>query len=143
MSVKKIVEEAGAEASALVAEIRRLSRDRRDGAHGAERALAARIESLTTSQARIVARALSIFFDLANIAEDRQRVRVLRERERLRHPQPLGESLTAAIQSLAAEGRSADDVQRVIDSLTIELVFTAHPSEAKRRSIREIGRAHV
>jgi phosphoenolpyruvate carboxylase len=131
-----IVDEAGPDASALVAEIRRLARDRREGVHGAERALAARIESLDTSQARIIARALSIFFDLANIAEDRQRVRVLRDRERLRHPQPPGESLAAAIQSLAASGLSAADVQRELDRLSVELVFTAHPSEAKRRSIR-------
>ncbi|MFN5755343.1 MAG: phosphoenolpyruvate carboxylase, partial [Planctomycetia bacterium] len=115
-----IVDEAGPDASALVAEIRRLSRDRREGVHGAERALAAKIESLDTSQARIVARALSIFFDLANIAEDRQRVRVLRDRERLRHPQPPGESLAAAIQSLAASGLSADDVQRELDREPVE-----------------------
>ena len=131
-----IVEEAGPAASALVAEIRRLARDRREGLPDAERALAARIEGLTVAEARIVARALSIFFDLANIAEDRQRVRVLRERERQRHPQPLGESLMAGVAALAAAGTSADEVQRLVDRLTVELVFTAHPSEAKRRSIR-------
>ncbi len=131
-----IVDHAGPAASALVADIRRLARDRRLGTHEAEPALAEKIAALDVAQARVVARALSIFFDLANIAEDRQRVRVLRERERLRHPQPLGESLTAAIQDLAAAGLSAEEVQRGLDRLAIELVFTAHPSEAKRRSIR-------
>ncbi|MFM8434246.1 MAG: phosphoenolpyruvate carboxylase, partial [Planctomycetia bacterium] len=131
-----IVELAGADASALVADIRRLARDRRAGGHDAERALAARIESLDVAQARIVTRALSIFFDLVNIAEDRQRTRVLRDRERLKHPQPLGESLSSAIAELAAAGLSAADVQHTLDRLSIELVFTAHPSEAKRRAIR-------
>ena len=131
-----IVELAGADASALVADIRRLARERRAGGHDAERALAARIESLDVAQARVVTRALSIFFDLVNIAEDRQRTRVLRERERLKHPQPLGESLVSAIAELAAAGLSAAEVQRALDRLAIELVFTAHPSEAKRRSIR-------
>ena len=126
----------GAEAAGLVADIRRLARERRDGLLDAERALAARIESLDTAQARIVTRALSVFFDLVNIAEDRQRVRVLRERERLKHPQPPGESLLAGIGELAAAGLSAAEVQQAIDRLSIELVFTAHPSEAKRVSIR-------
>jgi phosphoenolpyruvate carboxylase len=131
-----IVELAGADASALVADIRRLARERRAGVHDAERALAARIESLDVAQARVVTRALSVFFDLVNIAEDRQRARVLRDRERLKSPQPLGESLGAGIAELAAAGLSAVEVQGALDRLAIELVFTAHPSEAKRRSIR-------
>ena len=131
-----IVELAGADASALVADIRRLARERRAGVHDAERALAARIESLDVAQARVITRALSVFFDLVNIAEDRQRARVLRDRERLKSPQPLGESLGAGIAELAAAGLSAVEVQAALDRLAIELVFTAHPSEAKRRAIR-------
>ena len=131
-----IVELAGAEALSLVEEVRTLARDRRAGRHDAERALAARIESLDTKQAETVARAFSIYFDLVNIAEDRQRVRVLRERERERSPEPIGESLAAGIAELKSLGLSAADVQQALDRLSIELVFTAHPSEAKRRSIR-------
>jgi len=126
----------GEAAVALVEEIRSLSRDRRAGKHEAEPTLAARIASLDEGQARLVTRALSVFFDLVNIAEDRQRVRVLRDRERLGHPQPPGESLAAGIQELAGLGRSATEVQGWLDRLHVELVFTAHPSEAKRRSIR-------
>jgi phosphoenolpyruvate carboxylase len=131
-----MLEQEGEQAAALVAEIRRLARERRAGRHEAEPLLAERIESLSMGDARVVARALSIYFDLVNIAEDRQRVRVLRERERLQSPKPLGESLAAGLAGLAAEGLSAADVQRALDRLAIELVFTAHPSEAKRRSIR-------
>ena len=131
-----IVELAGQESFALVEEVRALARDRRAGRHDAERALAAKIESLDTAQAECVARAFSIYFDLVNIAEDRQRVRVLRERERERSPQPIGESLAAGIAELKSLGLSAADVQQALDRLSIELVFTAHPSEAKRRSIR-------
>jgi phosphoenolpyruvate carboxylase len=131
-----ILEQEGEQAAALVAEIRRLARERRSGRHEAEPLLADRIESLGMGDARVVARALSIYFDLVNIAEDRQRVRVLRERERMQAPKPLGESLAAGLAGLAAEGLSAADVQQALDRLAIELVFTAHPSEAKRRSIR-------
>ena len=131
-----IREIAGPEAFELVEEVRRLARDRRDGRQEAEPALASRIESLDEPHATVVARAFSIFFDLVNIAEDRQRVRVLRDRERQRHPLPLGESLPDGIAELKQLGAPAEDVQRVLDRLAVELVFTAHPSEAKRRSIR-------
>ena len=131
-----IVELAGQEAFTLVEEVRALAADRRAGRHAAEPALAARIESLDTDQAASIARALSIYFDLVNIAEDRQRVRVLRERERAQAPAPIGESLAAAITEFHALGVPAAEVQRMLDGLAIELVFTAHPSEAKRRSIR-------
>ena len=131
-----ITELAGTDSFSLVEEVRALARDRRSGQHDAERKLAARIESLDTPQASCVARAFSIFFDLANIAEDRQRVRVLRERERSGDAKPIGESLAAGIAELRSLGLSAAEVQRALDRVSIELVFTAHPSEAKRRSIR-------
>jgi phosphoenolpyruvate carboxylase len=131
-----IVEHAGSEALQLVTEIRLLARDRRANVPGAERALAARVESLSEAEIRTVARSLSVFFDLSNIAEDRHRVRVLREREKERHPEPIGESIGAAIQQLRSAGFSADQVQSALNVLDIELVFTAHPSEAKRRSMR-------
>ena len=127
---------AGDETLGMVREIRDLARDRRDGVPDAERRLAARIEGLDEAAARMVTRALSIFFDLVNIAEDRQRVRVLRQRERQRAPQPLGESLAAGIAELVSQGLDAAAIQRLLDGLQVELVFTAHPSEAKRRSIR-------
>ena len=127
---------AGPESLALVEEVRGLARDRRAGRHEAEPLLAARIESLDEPQARLLARAFSVYFDVVNIAEDRQRVRVLRQRERERHPQPVPESLAAGIAELKALGLAADEVQRALDRIVIELVFTAHPSEAKRRSIR-------
>ena len=136
MLASVIRELAGEESHALVEEVRRLARERRQGRHDAEPALAATIESLDDRQATIVARALGIFFDLSNIAEDRQRIRVLRDRERMRHPEPLGESLAAGVAELRSLGAPADDVQKVLDRLAVELVFTAHPSEAKRRSIR-------
>nr|WP_044181190.1 phosphoenolpyruvate carboxylase [Pirellula staleyi] len=131
-----MTEAAGPEALALVEEIRQLARRRRSGDHTAEPELAEKIASLSMSDARIVARAFSIFFDLANLAEDRHRIRVLRSREQELHPVSLSESIGAAIGRLKESGFSAAETQRAIDKMLIELVFTAHPSEAKRRSIR-------
>ena len=131
-----ITDMAGPESLELVEAVRIASRERRSGSSEAEQTLARLISRLSCNEARTVARAFSIFFDLANIAEDRQRVRVLREREQQLYPKPISESLGAAIGQLKTHGLSADDVQTALDQLAIELVFTAHPSEAKRRSIR-------
>ena len=131
-----VTEEEGPEAVRLVAEIRQLARERRTNVPGAEAALSQRIQSLNEEQVRLVARSLSVYFDLANIAEDRQRVRVLRQREQQRHPDPIGESIGASIQQLKAAGLNGEQVQQALNQLDVELVFTAHPSEAKRRSIR-------
>jgi phosphoenolpyruvate carboxylase len=127
---------AGSAALELVTEIRELARARRAGSVESERALAARIETLSEDQARLAARAFSVYFDLMNIAEDRQRVRVLREREQTRFPEPLSESLAAGIAELRGLGFAATEVAAALERLRIDLVFTAHPSEAKRRSIR-------
>jgi phosphoenolpyruvate carboxylase len=126
----------GPEALAVVEEIRSLARDRRAGDQAAGAALDERIAGLDDRQAQIVARAFSVFFDLVNIAEDRQRVRVLRDRERERDPLPLKESLAGGVAEFQERGLTADAVQEALDRLRVELVFTAHPSEAKRRSIR-------
>ena len=131
-----VTEDEGLEAVRLVSEIRHLARERRANEPGAEAALSERIQSLNEEQVRLVARSLSIFFDLANIPEDRQRVRVVRQREQERHPNPISESIGAAIQQLKAAGFAAERIQQALSQLDVELVFTAHPSEAKRRSIR-------
>ena len=120
----------------LIERIRMLAKRRRAEDDGADRALRDLIADLDLDQIDACIRALSCFFDLANLAEDRHRVRVLRQRELDRHPGPRGESIGAAIDTLHAQHLSADDVQSLLDSLDIELVFTAHPTEAKRRTVR-------
>jgi phosphoenolpyruvate carboxylase len=132
-----ITELAGKDAFDLVEEIRGLALGRRtEAASDGDSALVRRIATLGESEARVVLRAFGVFFDMSNLAEDRHRVRVLRHREAERGDTPLGESIAAAISELKAAGATAADVQSALNELQIELVFTAHPSEAKRRSIR-------
>ncbi|WP_397571482.1 phosphoenolpyruvate carboxylase [Schlesneria sp. T3-172] len=131
-----IRELAGESALERVEQIRKVARERRSGVEEAEGELAALIEALDEPTARDVTRAFSIFFDLANIAEDRHRVRILRSRELERHPQPRSESIGEAIAKLKGAGFTPVETQSALDRLAIELVFTAHPSEAKRRSLR-------
>ena len=127
---------SGAEALNTIETIRRMSRDRRGGDRDADERLSSLIASLDEEQMRIVIRAFTVFLDLANLAEDRQRVRVLQTRARHAEGVAIGESVEAALAQLKEAGKSAVDVQRLLDQLRIELVFTAHPTEAKRRSIR-------
>lgn len=128
---------AGPEKLALVEEIRKLSRARRNGETAAALRLQQAIAQLSDLDLKTVIRAFTIFLDLANLAEDRHRVRVLRSRELEHAAQPLSESIGEAIGRLREWNFSAEDTRRALSRLKIELVFTAHPSEAKRRGIRE------
>ncbi|QDT51560.1 Phosphoenolpyruvate carboxylase [Symmachiella dynata] len=131
-----IEEIAGPELLQQVATIVRISQDRRNHKQHANEELKTLISSLTEPQLRVVIRAFSIFLDLVNIAEDRQRVRVLRDRARNAQSAPRSESIENALLQLKDEGSSTDRMQQLLDQLEIELVFTAHPTDAKRRSIR-------
>ncbi len=133
-----IQEQAGLEGFELEEQVRQLARARRAGDEGAEGALRALLEGLELPALRMIARAFTIFFDLANLAEDRHRVRVLRAREQAAHPQPRPESIAEAFQRLRAAGIPSQVVRELLEGLSIEPVFTAHPTEAKRRTVRGI-----
>jgi phosphoenolpyruvate carboxylase len=133
---KVIREQAGPSLYDLEEEIRLGARARREGRQDAERALLARIRSLGGAEARTVVRAFTIFFDLVNLAEDRERIRVLRERERARFPEPRSESMEEAALLMRSAGLDPERCQALLDLLAIGMVFTAHPTEAKRRSVR-------
>jgi phosphoenolpyruvate carboxylase len=133
-----VVEQAGEALVQVVRDIIQLARERRAGLPQAETRLVQRIQSLSDELLFGVVRALSVFFDLANLSEDCQRVRVLHRREHERYPQPRGESIGAAIARLREDGLDEAAMQAQLDRLTIELVFTAHPTEAKRRVTRRL-----
>jgi len=120
----------------LVEEIRALAKRRRAGDEEAGRLMQERIGALSPQQLSGLIRAHACFFDLTNMAEDRNRIRVLRQRERLHWPAPREQSLGAAVEALASRGVSAADMQTHLDKLEAEMVFTAHPTEAKRRTVR-------
>lgn len=127
----------------IVETVRRLSRDFRMGLadKNDNKRLANLLGTLTYDQLRVVIRAFTVFLDLANMAEDRERVRVLQERARRQFPAPTKESIRSAIHKLKSSGTDAARMQEILDGLLLELVFTAHPTEAKRRTIRRKLRA--
>ena len=71
-----IQELAGPAALERVEEIRKVARERRAGSPKAEHELTRLIAALDEPAARDVTRAFSIFFDLANLAEDRATKRI-------------------------------------------------------------------
>ena len=98
------------------------------------RALVART---TIPEARDLLRAFSAYFALVNLAEQLQRGWVLRDRARARPGVPRAESIAAAVAGLAREGVSAEALQHWLDAAEIVPVFTAHPTEARRRTTLE------
>ncbi len=127
---------AGQPALEMVESIRRLARARRQGKPGTTQELTTRLAQMSVSELRVIVRAFTLFLDLANVAEDRQRVRVLRERTRQSHPGPRRESIGEAIAQLRSSGMKPAQLATLLNRLDIELVLTAHPTEAKRRSVR-------
>ncbi len=126
----------GEEAFGIVEELRKLAWDRRTGFENAEQRMTQRIASLSIEQLFVTTRVFTVFLDLLNMVEDRRRVRVLGDRARGVYPRPRNESIRDAILQLRNSGMTADEFQTLVDELHIELVFTAHPTDAKRRSVR-------
>jgi len=115
--------------------IRVLAKALRGGEVADARELADAVATLSTHAARVTASAFAVYFDLVNLAEEGHRIRTLRERERARHPAPIPGSIGAAIAELAARGVSGEQMVALLGGLSIELVLTAHPTEAKRRTV--------
>ena len=102
-------------------------------------ALLQRTEGLGLDQARLLVRAFTAYFHLVNMAEERHRLRVLRQRERQAAEAsadgPRKESIAEAVAAAARAHVPAADLQRRVDGLLVEPVFTAHPTEARRRTV--------
>jgi phosphoenolpyruvate carboxylase len=80
-----------------------------------------------------LARAFGVYFHLINLAEQQHRVRTLREREQ--SGAPLHESIGAAVAALRRGGLDEAALRQGIRGLSVHPVFTAHPSEARRRTL--------
>lgn len=125
--------------------LRTLAKSSRLGDAAAARELAQAVGRLTAEAAFNQAMAFTLYFELVNLAEENFRIRLLRQRNcRHRralaagHPsEPMRESIEAAIIELKHAGVSGQKMQKLVRQLAIELVFTAHPTESKRRTMLE------
>ena len=126
----------GPEALALTEHISTMALSLREGTLSDGRdALASAISELDDDSLELVARVTTLWFHLFNTAEAQHRLRVLRERDGAESCAP--ESTRAALRSLRDSGLSAEQVQAQLDLLHVMPVLTAHPTEAKRRTVIE------
>ena len=93
------------------------------------------LNKLTDSQTISLVRAFSNFFNLANVAEQ-----VNRSKDIAAEHKSEGSWLGKAIENIAKaqqDGKdfSTNDLQNWLDNFSVRPVFTAHPTEAARRSV--------
>jgi phosphoenolpyruvate carboxylase len=130
-----IAEQAGEDVLATVERIRRLTSDiRMTGSTTRQRGLWAILEELDERRVEDLIKAFSLYFHLTNLAEEKHRVRRVRQRARAAGSRGQEGSVEEAVRRLLREDESAD-VRALIDDLSIGLVLTAHPTEARRRTM--------
>lgn len=94
------------------------------------------MESLQPEQLDWLIRAFKAFFHLVNKAEQEEIIRINRSREhQATSSVARAESVDEAIQFLKTNGFSIDEVKKILFQLDIQPTLTAHPTEARRRSI--------
>ena len=131
-----LAEQEGAAALELVERVReRTIALRRDGDSAIRAALDAELATLGTGEIEVLARAFSTYFQLVNLAEEKERVRQLRRRARAAGRAPLDDSFGEAVSLLRRAGLSRDDITGRLAGLRISPVLTAHPTEARRRTV--------
>ena len=130
-----IREQAGDDAFALEERVRELSKAAREDRPGADDELAQLIATLDVRALETLIKCFTAYFGLVNIAEQHERLRKLREREARDAIVP--ESLLDAITRLSKAGVEAGELQAILDQMLVRPVFTAHPTESKRRTLLE------
>lgn len=131
-----IREQAGDAFFERVERVRKAAIARREGDAAASERLRSELSNLNVPEARELVRAFSAYFQMVNLAERVHRVRRRRDYERTPEVhQP--EGIDDALARLQAAGVARDAVAGVVQRMVIEPVFTAHPTEAMRRTLME------
>ena len=118
-----LARQEGSDLLELVEEIRRTVRSDPGAA-------AARLSSIDLTTATLLARAYSIYFDLANIAEQ-----VERSRDVLANRAASGGPLRLVVEAATRASVDPELVRELASAMSVRPVFTAHPTEAARRSV--------
>lgn len=93
-------------------------------------------DSFTIGRADEVARAFTVYFHLVNLAEEHQRVTQLRLRDGGSARDDAADSVGRAFERLSGEIGGDAAVDR-LQAMRFHPVFTAHPTEARRRAVSD------
>jgi len=108
---------------------------RKKDSPGKRKQMAQLIDKLDPDTLSNVIRAFSIYFSLANIAEESYQHQ--QRRKLKRKNMSIDNSFDVTIAQFHAQGIKADELQTLFNELAYIPVITAHPTEAKRRSTME------
>lgn len=130
-----LTDQSGAAAYALEEEVRKLAKDLR-ASHNPELAeqLTMLISARSVEELHGLIKAFTLYFGLVNLAESVERLRVLNERDRRHANESRQDSISQAVAMLHSSGVPADAIQHWLDNARIMPVFTAHPTESRRRT---------
>ncbi|MFD0961058.1 phosphoenolpyruvate carboxylase [Paenibacillus chungangensis] len=96
------------------------------------------IASLNPEIRHQVIRAFAIYFQLVNIAEQNHRIRRKRDYEVMAGEEVQRGSIESAIKDLKERGIAIEAVREILKDISLELIMTAHPTEATRRVVLDI-----
>ena len=128
-----LAEQASDEALETVERVRTEAIDYRRGDADSRATLRSELATLDPDTREVVARAFTTYFELTNLAEERERVRAVRKGQQAG---TLADSVAAAVERLAAAGADPETVEAVLEDVLIEPTFTAHPTEARRKTVK-------
>lgn len=92
------------------------------------------VDSLSPTRAALVARAFTCYFHLVNAAEEYHRVRALRSRAQSESEVPRPGTFLSAFNQLCDEV-GLEKARKQLADLEFRPVFTAHPTEVRRRAV--------
>ncbi len=108
----------------------------REGDEDAAGRLESALDDIDIDDILNIVKAFSTYLRLANLAEKTHRIRRRREYQKLGAAPQRG-SLDEVVGELVKAGCPADELTAALNDLMIRPVFTAHPTEATRRSFLE------
>lgn len=131
-----LIEQEGKAFFELVESIRKSAQELRSRySPSLEKKFYSRIRSLSLDKLTRVMRAFTVYFQLVNLAEDKHRIRRKRDYEEKEQVQP--GSFEDILERIARAKIPFSQFERLMKEMSIELVLTAHPTEAQRRSVFE------
>ena len=134
-----IREQGGLEIFALEEETRKTARElRKNYTYDLWKKLIEITSNLEIDRAKGVLRAFTVYFHIVNLAEQEELTRNYRRKIQELGSEPYPESIASGINALAKAGLNSCRVQELLNKLNATPVFTAHPTEAKRRTVLDL-----